>query len=83
MIDAINRAVEEVSKTTPTIMISATTATSGAVGYFHYAVWHDALSLIAMAAGILSCLVLTAVNVLRFIKIMRNEKAVTLEEDEE
>jgi hypothetical protein len=46
-------------------------------------VWHDALSLLAMAAGILSCLVLTAVNVVRLIKIMRNEKAPSSLDEEE
>jgi hypothetical protein len=83
MIDAINRAAEEVTKTAPTIVISATTATSGAVGYFHYAVWHDALSLIAMAAGILSCLVLTAVNMVRLVKIVRGGKSAPTGDDEE
>ncbi len=82
MIDAVSKIAEEATKTTPTIIVSATTATSGAIGYFHYAVWHDALSLIAMAAGILSCLALAAVNMLKFYKMLRNQKSVDAEDDE-
>ena len=71
MLDAIKKVWEVATGETSQITASATTFALGAIGYFNYPFWHDALSLIGMAAGAFSCVTLGVVNLLRAVRLYK------------